>query len=511
MATDITEVIDPSIEAILENPTIDNSIFDRVEARKTESSTGGSFDGTQYTSLTFDSKELSGFKDFRNAYLLLLSRLCDLDGSALAAGVGVPALADCAAELVGSATSMIKSMNLYINNILIEQVQRAALRGIIMNLLTKRSTDPVAASRWHFPEIHDVPSRGLISGDNPSYAGRVKRRTGSTVSSGMTFDGANPNMPLELRLLLTDCFGYFRDNAASIIGQEVRVEVVLADAGDGVCKAYIPTAADDKTNKVSDFRIKVEKASMWYEVVTPQNKYLAPLLADLNSGVKFNRAWTQHEIFQVGTISALQGTTSFNIPTKYAKFGRAYVFGQSIPRVNSKTRQIFNPAIFDPIKWTTMSIDYNGLRSFPNAATPLEMNFDTRQVTRPYEAMVAAQKRFQDEESGLLDFESWNKVYPFVSFDLSTPGNALLEQTSQTQLALNLAWKDSPVTQPGYAGIVNAVAAAADATHLPAGAPEYVNSTTDQQYVIFVCLEVERTLSGHGDNGVTVFDAVTAI
>lgn len=510
MATEVDPVIDPALEAIFEDPMVNNSVFDCIEARKTESTTGGVFDGTQYTSLVFDSKELSGFKDIHPGYLQLLLRLVKLDGSQLAAGAATPAaIADRAMEMVGCNMSPIKSLNLYINNIPVETIPKAFLRGILLDLLMKRTSDPVEASRWYYPEIHDVPTRGLIDGGNPSYAARVKRRTGNTVGSAMTFTQANPNMPLELRIPLT-VFGYIRDNRAAIIGQEIRVEVTLADPGEGVCKAYLPIEnGANMGNAVPNVRIKVEKAYMWYKVITPQSKYLSTILAGLNNNATLNRSWTQHEIFQIGTIDAVQGTASFNIPTKYSRFGRAFVFAQSVPRANSKTRQIFNPAVLDPVKWTNASIDYNGLKAFPNSAVPLEMNFDTREVTRPYEDFVAAQRKFQDEESGMMDFESYVKAYPYIVFDLSAPGNATLDQTSQTQLTINLAWKDSPVEQPTYANLPDTTGTI-DA-NLPVGAPEYVNSTTDQKYVVYVCLEVERSLSGHGERGYTVFDQLSAI
>ena len=484
--------VNPVFTNIFEDPKVDDSVFERVEA-VVKTPSGHNVNGLSSTNLSFQISDKNSVKDLSEAYILLNVRLTKLDGSELTYTGAGATLAETSFEMVGNNMAPIKSMKLSIGGMTVESVDRAFLRGLICSMLEKRTNDPKVQSEWFYPEIDDKDERGLISGANPSYIARITRRNGakSIVTS-------RPNKTLELRIPLKDCFGFVRDNTAGILGQEIVIDIGLADVGFGVQKSYIEVVdGAAKTNAVGDVRLYVSGAELWYHTYTPSSKIGAELLGIINNPTdrpKFTRAWVQHEVIQLGSISEEASSVTFTMPQKYSRYGRVYIFAMSEPKKNSNTHQVYNSTQFDQVKWTNMSLSINGSKSFPT--NPYQMDWTNRAVTRQYSALVEAQRVAEMEQTGVVDFESFLKTYPIVVFDISSPGQALTDQTTQTTVTLDCRWETTPVVQPGYPVITNSTGIEA-------------LTANDRRYTIYACVELHRYLSGFGDNGSTVFDQLS--
>lgn len=534
----VKQIIDPGLVAIYAPPVVDNSIYARDDVRLNEDTSGGTITINMQT-LTFTSKDLSGFKEFRKGSNPYIEFLCYLaDKTSVSNGQPVPLDANSAeyTEMVGSGVAPIRSAELYINNVIIEQVNYSFIRGLVTNLLTKRTDHPKQASEWYYPEICNTATRGLLSDPtqpvaNSSFIKRAIRRSACNQKLDGTLDGTitpNSSNMLCYQVPLADLFGYFRDVSADIVGQEVKIVLNLALPGQGVQKGYTAAAGPNPpqyTNTVADAAIVVTRAFLWYHMVKPQDDVKTELLTNLSEGKKVCYMWRQHDVYDLQNFAISGGQQTAQLSSKFAKLHRIYIMAQVLPRTQSASRQAFNSAVFDPIAFNDLRITINGAVAFPNASAPLVgMSWASRKdVERIYKNFIMAQRSYGIDESGLLDFESFMKAYPIQAFDLSTPGQAVYDQTSQSIIRIDWNSTGLLVNAPVHDAVANGSTTANSVmSYIPSGYsgygganllttdPAYVNNTTDQFFKLWAVVEVERSVFGRGAGSTIVFDQLSS-
>lgn len=426
------------------------------------------------------------------------------------------------AEMLSTLASAFKSATLYLNDIKMETCSNTFIRGLILDYLTKRTTqNDVADDTWFYPETDDSYNRGrfAIAADAtldapydsadvtaPSVAARMNRRgpykktSTDGVTTTITEVLYNPSTVVQAKLYLRDLFGYVRDNMSIMVSNRIRVELELAKDGDGVMKGYVATTPGTDTavaraNKCVDAMVKVTKCVLWIDEVIPEDGQKTEILQWLRSGGKFTQLWKQHDVYQAGAPASEVGSTvQIPVTQKYSKLGRIYVFCQSLAKVRGK--QTFNRAMFDKVNIKSARLQVNGSSVLP--AIPYEINFVDRKVSRLYREWLNAQKSMDPEDSGLTDNHTFIEAIPVIIFDCTHIGQSLYDQLTKTDLTVEIEFLGTPVLSPYYAPKADDGVAEREPT-----------DAADKFYQFYAVVESLRTASGRADGGVMIMEQIS--
>lgn len=441
MSSASIEIIEsPLWEDMFDIPRADRSVADRKQFEVLETSSKSKVAGLPV--YNFEITNVNNFYDLHNsAWRILFQILKQADGT--------PFANDARIDLGSSAFLLFEKMTLFLNDVEVEVVQRAQLRGLLLELLMQKDSDKGSqAQSWFYPETSSdyrgqarLPTPGIVTltGDPPaapvsdvimptpgntSFTARANRhKIGGVI---------NPSNKVELWLPLAKCFGYIRDNASAVICQRIRIEVTPAREGLGLIKA---------TNVADNGKAVIDYMSLWTWAVTPSKQFEPEILRNLNSGKKIVRMWAQHDVRECGTIDDVANQHQMKVINKVATLGRVYVFAQAVPVGNGN--QLYNPGMFAPINWTSARLTLNE-KVFP--AIEYKLDFPNNQYQRAYDAFLAATRDAEGDCESYVDFDTFKESYRMLVFDLNAPGQAVYDMTSQSDLMLDFVMADSPVT-----------------------------------------------------------------
>jgi len=420
--------------------------------------------------------------------------------------VAVPAIRADEVLLAASSSALFKGAKLTIDGVDIETVAHAHIRGLLLDLLEYRDADKASADQqWIYPEkrVYDFDNNVDTTGQvgtvaavstNPSALARLARHD-SNVSG----------VEVELWIPLRKFFGFVRNNRAALITQSMQINFEIAADGMGIIKrrggtavAYVagnpvaippvPTIPAAMGTWLDDGTARITWCSLWLRKVVPTDKYKAEIITTLGNRSQYKRMWIQHDTYKLDPVPDSAGSNrQFRIAHKYAKLGRIYVVAMAYPKTIGSGRlqgfvlgenanmghqaQFYNPGMFDCVKWTSAHVQVNGT-TIP--AKPYKMDFDKGQYQRVYEAWLDA-VRNHNRNSKLnipCDFETFKSSYPVLTFDVNSPGQAMYEQTSQSEIYVSVDMADSPV-----------MSAYGDAAQ-----------GTDKEYVLYAVVESYRSV-----------------
>ena len=400
--------------------------------------------------ITFQITDKNAFYDLASSHVQVRFKIVKLDETNFDDGELI--------TLASSGSALFRGAKLTIDGADVEAGTDAHIRGLLLDLLEHRASDAAtAAQQWFYPEpaasAGKVAAGTVVEATNPSAIARFNRHKNN---AGIVNVSTNE---VELWIPLAKFFGFVRDNRAAIIAQAMRIDLDVANDGMGITKQGTLTYL----SRLADGTARITWCSLWLRKIVPTDKYKAEIISKLSSGSQYKKLWKQHDVHPLRpTVPDLAGPQRLSIAHKFARLGRIYIvamargktvgkgeldgYGAGADNTVARQAQYYNPGTFDLINYKNASVQVNGT-SFP--AKPYIMDFSKGQYQRAYEAWLEAVRSHNgDTDVDTIDYATFKKCYPILTFDINSPGQALYDQTSQSEILLSFEMDNSPVMTP---------------------------------------------------------------
>lgn len=454
---------------------VDNSIVlkEPVEFR---SNYGTSLSGIDTFTLETQGKDM--FYDYHNAYL---EYSCQIDK-----GKGSTGLTDINIALVNCSASLWDNAELYLDNAKVERQEFPGTSVLMRTLVeeTKERMDTVGPAEFWYPDSHpqgpefynDGATGGVLStttasGSSPLTTGNIADNDASgwyprgddkkiqffkannadkdmsnirenphynpgyveRLQRCMTVTGQSGATSVNVKLRLSDLFGFLRSYKKAMRGPRLQVKLVrnrdpgrllYGDFGTGRKISVAP-------------KVELTKLVLMVPEVQPNYQTMSMLSEKLASGAQVRHLYAHSELFYRNSLTPSTGENNYLLPTSPSRPLRAYIGFKS---VNRRLHISTNYQQFDAFDLESITMKVNGVQ-YPRENMSLNLSDKSqRDVIRALEALhQCGAKAGGDNGGALVDYKTWTQTYPIFCIDMEHMAiDTLLKNRSSV---LDLRWK----------------------------------------------------------------------